>query len=106
MSEGGRNVIYILPGKGNFAIFETRRRRARFRALVQGKEISFAFGKEFFRKNQKNFSQNFNVYCVVKLGRGGSTSKKGANSLVIFSFPSPLCPFPFFCSPDRPIMDF
>lgn len=104
MSEGGRNVIYILPGKGNFAIFETRRRRSRFRALVQGKEIAFAFGKEFFRKNQKNFSQNFN--CVIKLGRGESTSKKGANSLVIFSFPSPLCPFPFFYSPDRPIMDF
>lgn len=104
MSEGGRNVIYILPGKGNFAIFETRRRRARFRALVQGKEIAFP-RKEFFRK-KSNFSQNFNVYCVVKLGRGGSTSKKGANSLVIFSFPSPLCSFPFFCSPDRPIMDF
>lgn len=85
MSEGGRNVIYILPGKGNFAIFETRRRRARFRALVQGKEIAFAFGKEFFRKNQKNFSQNFNVYCVVKLGREGSTSKK----VLILSLYSP-----------------
>lgn len=53
-------------------------------------------GKSFSKKNPIFLlqSQNFNyqgtrarVYCVVKLGREGSTSKKGANSLVIFSFP-------------------
>ena len=93
MSEGGRNVIYILPGKGNFAIFETRRRRARFRALVQGKEIAFAFGKEFFRKNQKNFSQNFNVYCVVRGGKGQQVRRVLILSLYSpFHLPSVLFP--------------
>lgn len=85
-----------------------RRNERKFCVLWNSEEVDFVLsskktklllpsvGKSFSKKNPIFLlqSQNFNyqgtrarVYCVVKLGREGSTSKKGANSLVIFSFP-------------------